>query len=126
MPSNKKILITEDEGIVALEIRETLENLGYYVVGEAQTGQEAIELARDNKPDLVLMDITLQGDMDGIEAAERIYNLYDIPIIFLTSHSDEATIKRAMRSNPFGYLIKPFNDRELYSNIEMTLHKHSV
>ena len=126
MPSNKKILITEDEGIVALEIRETLENLGYYVVGEAQTGQEAIELARDAKPDLVLMDITLQGDMDGIEAAERIYNLYDIPIIFLTSHSDEATIKKAMRSNPFGYLIKPFNDRELYSNIEMTLHKHSV
>ena len=126
MPSNKKILITEDEGIVALEIRETLENLGYYVVGEAQTGLESIELAKETKPDLVLMDITLQGDMDGIEAAERIYNLYDIPIIFLTSHSDEATIKKALRSNPFGYLIKPFNDRELYSNIEMTLHKHNV
>ncbi|MDD4126949.1 MAG: response regulator [Methanomicrobium sp.] len=126
MATNKKILIVEDEGIVSLEIRETLENLGYIIVGEAQSGIEAIEMANEFHPDLVLMDIVLQGDMDGIEAAERIYTLYDIPVIYLTSHSDEATLKRALKTNAFGYLIKPFNDRELYSNIEMTLHKHRI
>ena len=126
LATNKKILIVEDEGIVSLEIRETLENLGYIVVGEARSGLEAIEMAKDKTPDLVLMDIVLQGDMDGIEAAERIYTLYNIPVIYLTSHSDEATLKRALKTNAFGYLIKPFNDRELYSNIEMTLHKHRI
>lgn len=122
----KKILIVEDSALVALEISETLKNLGYSVVGEAASGLEAIEMARDLKPDLVLMDIILKGDMDGIEAAERIYSNYDIPIIYLTAHSDEATLERALKTNAFGYIIKPFNDRELYSNIEITLHKHRI
>ena len=123
---NKKILIVEDEGIVSLEIRETLENLGYMVVGEAQSGEQAVDMAREHHPDLVLMDIVIQGDMDGIDTAERIYSLFGIPVIYLTSHSDDATLKRALKTNAFGYLIKPFNDRELYSNIEMTLHKHRI
>ncbi|MBN1432661.1 MAG: response regulator [Methanomicrobiaceae archaeon] len=123
---NKKILIVEDSALVALEISETLKSLGYNVVGEAASGAEAIEMARDLKPDLVLMDIILKGDMDGIEAADRIYSSYDIPVIYLTAHSDEATLERALKTNAFGYLIKPFNDRELYSNIEITLHKHRI
>lgn len=122
----KKILIVEDSALVALEISETLKNLGYNVVGEATSGSEAIEMARNLKPDLVLMDIILKGDMDGIEAADRIYSSYDIPVIYLTAHSDEATLARALKTNAFGYLIKPFNDRELYSNIEITMHKHRV
>ncbi|GEM_PF-319636 len=122
----KKILIVEDSALVALEISETLKNLGYNVVGEAASGLEAIGMARDLKPDLVLMDIILKGDMDGIEAADRIYSNYDIPVIYLTAHSDEATLERALKTNAFGYLIKPFNDRELYSNIEITLHKHRI
>jgi len=122
----KRILIVEDSALVALEISETLKNLGYTVVGEAASGLEAIDLARDLKPDLVLMDIILKGDMDGIEAADRIYSSYDIPVIYLTAHSDEATLERALKTNAFGYLIKPFNDRELYSNIEITLHKHRI
>ena len=122
----KKILIVEDSALVALEISETLKNLGYNVVGEAASGLEAIEMARDLKPDLILMDIILKGDMDGIEAADRIYSNYDIPVIYLTAHSDEATLERALKTNAFGYLIKPFNDRELYSNIEITLHKHRI
>ena len=122
----KKILIVEDSALVALEISETLKNLGYNVVGEAATGLDAIEMTRDLRPDLVLMDIILKGDMDGIEAADRIYSNYDIPVIYLTAHSDEATLERALKTNAFGYLIKPFNDRELYSNIEITLHKHRI
>lgn len=122
----KRILIVEDSALVALEISETLKNLGYSVVGQAATGLEAIDMARDMKPDLVLMDIILKGDMDGIEAADRIYSNYDIPVIYLTAHSDQATLERALKTNAFGYLIKPFNDRELYSNIEITLHKHRI
>ncbi len=109
---NKKILIVEDSALVALEISETLKSLGYDVVGEAASGAEAIEMARDLKPDLVLMDIILKGDMDGIEAADRIYSSYDIPVIYLTAHSDEATLGRARKTNAVGYLIRPFNDRE--------------
>lgn len=118
--------MVEDSGLVALEIRETLEGLGYQVVGEAKTGKQAVELAGRTQPDIVLMDIILQGDMDGIEAADRIYSLYNTPVIYLTSHSDDSTLKRALKTNAFGYILKPFNDRELYSNIEMTLHKHRV
>ncbi|WOF17019.1 response regulator [Methanoplanus sp. FWC-SCC4] len=123
---NSRILIVEDEGIVSLDIRETLENLGYRVVGEARTGIEAMDLAKEFMPDLILMDIKLHGEIDGIEAADRIYSLYDIPVIYLTSHSDESTLKRALKTNAFGYLVKPFNERELYSNIEMTIHKHRI
>lgn len=125
MPGSR-IQIVEDELIVSLEIKETLRRLGYEVVARVTTGEEAIEKGGELRPDLILMDIRLAGEMDGITAAKTIINMYDIPIIFLTAHSDEATLKRAIEVSPSGYLLKPFNEKELLTNIEMSLHKHKV
>ncbi len=122
----KKILIVEDEAVNSIVLEKTLHELGYDVAGNAFDAEEAIAMARDEKPDLILMDIRIQGEKDGIEAAKEIYALYNIPIIYLTAHSDDETIKRAVESGPFGYLIKPFKEKELYSNIEMTIHKHKI
>ncbi|PWR69834.1 response regulator [Methanospirillum lacunae] len=124
--TGSRIIIVEDELIISLEIKETLRRLGYEVVARVISGEDAIEKAGELKPDLILMDIRLEGEMDGITAAKRIIDLYDIPIIFLTGQSDEATLKRAIEISPSGYLVKPFNDRELFSNIEMSIHKHKV
>lgn len=123
---DRRILIVEDEQIVAMEMTVTLKKLGYTVVGTANTGEAAIERAGILHPDLVLMDIHLKGEMDGIEAAGEISSQYDIPVIYLTAHSDFDTMGRALETQPYGYLIKPFNDRALYSNIEMAVHKHQV
>ncbi|NLV26307.1 MAG: response regulator [Methanomicrobiales archaeon] len=122
----RRILIVEDEAVTSVMLEKTLKELGYEVVGSAFDGMEAIELAKNKRPDLILMDIRIQGDMDGIETAKEIYKNYNIPSIYLTAHSDENTIKRAVESGPFGYLIKPFKERELYSNIEMVAHKHKL
>lgn len=122
----RKILIVEDEAVTSVMLEKTLKELGYEVVGSAFDGEEAIALARDRQPDIILMDIRIQGEMDGIETAKRIYQQYNIPIIYLTAHSDDNTIRRAVESGPFGYLIKPFKERELYSNIEMVAHKHKL
>ncbi|MBN1167956.1 MAG: response regulator [Methanospirillaceae archaeon] len=122
----KKILTVEDEAVNSIVLEKTLRELGYDVAGNAFDAEEAIAMARDEKPDLILMDIRIQGEKDGIEAAKEIYALYNIPIIYLTAHSDDETIKRAVESGPFGYLIKPFKEKELYSNIEMTIHKHKI
>lgn len=124
--SPRRILIVEDEAVTSVMLEKTLKELGYEVVGSAFDGIEAIELAKNKHPDLILMDIRIQGDMDGIETAKEIYKQYNIPSIYLTAHSDEDTIKRAVESGPFGYLIKPFKERELYSNIEMVAHKHKL
>ena len=122
----RRILIVEDEAIIAMELRETLEHLGYAVVGNELRGEDAVHAAGKLRPDVVLMDIHLKGKMDGIEAADRIARRYDIPVIYITAHSDQETLSRAIRSQPYGYIIKPFNERDLYSNIEMALHKHRV
>lgn len=123
---DRLILVVEDEQIVAMELKETLKKLGYTVVGTANNGEDAIDRAGVLSPDLVLMDIHLKGEMDGIEAAGEIASRYDIPVIYLTAHSDFDTMGRALETQPYGYLIKPFNDRTLYSNIEMAVHKHQV
>lgn len=120
------ILIVDDERIVALDITHTLQRLGYTIAGMASTGEEAVVKARAVRPDLVLMDIRLQGAMDGIEAAGRIKELYDIPVIYLTAYSDSSTLNRAKAAEPFGYLIKPFEERELHSTIEIALYKHRI
>lgn len=121
-----KILVVEDEGIVARDIKGTLQNLGYEVTDTVSSGKKAIEKAEECRPDLILMDIKLQGKMDGIEAAHRIHARYDIPIIYLTAYSDENMLKRAKITDPFGYILKPFSDRELHSSIEIALHKHEM
>ncbi|NLW75127.1 MAG: response regulator, partial [Methanomicrobiales archaeon] len=107
MPQGSKILIVEDEMIISMEIKQKLRGMGYEVVGQAITGESAILKAGEKNPDLVLMDIRLKGEMDGITAAKRIIELYDLPIIFLTAHSDKATLERAIAVSPSGYLLKP-------------------
>ncbi len=120
------ILIVEDEAIVALDIRKSLESLGYHVTGMASTGEEALTLARETRPDLVIMDIVLPGKMDGIETAKQIHAETDSPIIYLTAHSDRATVERATETMQYGYLVKPITTNELYSAIETTLQRRKL
>jgi len=121
-----RILVVEDEAIVAMEIEERLTVMGYHVVGTASKGENAMELARDLRPELVLMDIRLQGAVDGIAAAEEILRQFRIPVIFLTAYSEEATLERAKLAEPYGYILKPFDDREIKSAIEIALYKHQA
>jgi PAS domain S-box-containing protein len=120
---NLKILVVEDEIIVAEDIRDSLECLGYSVTDIADSGKEAIAKAALTKPDLVLMNIRLKENMNGLQVAEKIWNNFNIPIIFLTAHSDIKTIEQA-KGAPFGYISKPFRERELHNAIEMAIYKH--
>lgn len=121
-----RILVVEDEGIIAEDLRMGLEEMGYDVVAVASTGEDAVREAQERRPDLVLMDVVLHGDMDGIEAAERIHARLNIPVIYLTAYSDEKILERAKIAEPFGYMIKPIRERDLYSTIEMALFKHEM
>ncbi len=118
------ILVVEDEGIVAQEIKSRLERLGYAVCGIVHSGVKAIEAADELRPNLVLMDIKIKGDMDGIEAAGEIKTRFNIPVIYLTAYTDEETLKRAKAMEPFGYIVKPFEERNLMVAIEIALHRH--
>jgi AmiR/NasT family two-component response regulator len=118
-----RILVIEDEAIVAADIQDRLEVLGYEVAGWGTTGAEALELARSSKPDLILMDIMLKGPMNGIQAAHLVRVELSLPVIFLTANSDEAVLEQAKISEPFAYLLKPFEERQLRTNIEMALYK---
>jgi diguanylate cyclase (GGDEF)-like protein/PAS domain S-box-containing protein len=124
--SKTRILIVEDEMIVALDLEDRLRTMGYEVVDLVQTGQEAVARANALHPDLILMDIMLKGEMDGIAAAAKINELLSIPIIFLTASTDEKTLERAKFTGPFAYVLKPFEDRELRGNIEITTYKHGL
>jgi len=120
------IFIVEDELIVAEDIKQTLKSLGYTVAGHAKSGELAIDKIKETKPDLVLMDIHLAGTMDGIETAGRIRSLFDIPVIYLTAHADTVLLERAKITEPYGYVLKPYDERELHSVIEMALYKHAL
>ena len=120
------ILIVEDEALVAEDLSIKLARLGYEVRGVTALGEEAALLARERRPDLVLMDIRLKGPMDGIAAAEIIRRECDLPVIYLTAHSDRATLQRAKLTEPFGYILKPFEELELETHIEMALYKHQT
>jgi CheY-like chemotaxis protein len=120
------ILIVEDELIVAEDMKMTLTNLGYTVIAIANTGELAIEIAESKKPDLILMDIMLAGKIDGITTAELIRARQDIPVIYVTAFADETLLQRAKLTTPFGYVVKPFNEREVYSNIEIALFRHQM
>lgn len=122
--SKTTILIVEDEAIVAADLAGKLGQLGYEVAGTAAAGQDAVEMACRLLPGVVLMDIQLKGSMDGVEAAAAIRRQVDVPVIYLTAHSDSATLSRAMVSEPFGYILKPFEERELATTIAMALYKH--
>jgi two-component system cell cycle sensor histidine kinase/response regulator CckA len=118
-----KLMIVEDDRIVAMDLRGILQSLGYSVCAVASRGEEAIDKAIQTRPDLVLMDIRLQGDMDGIEAAEQLRAHLDTPVVFLTAYADETTLARAKLTSPLAYVLKPFNDRELHSAIEVALYR---
>ncbi len=118
------ILVVEDEIIVAMDIQSRLRKFGYTVMGLADSGEEAIKKAANNSLDLVLMDIHLKGKMDGVEAAQIIHNLFNIPVIYLTANADESTLERAKGTEPFGYILKPFKEKELKFTIEITLSKY--
>lgn len=122
--SKTKVLVIEDESIVSKDIQHSLKRLGYIVCGAASTGEKAIVLAEVEKPDIVLMDIMLKGEMNGIEAAEIVRREYKIPVIFLTAYADGATLNKAKITEPYGYIIKPFKEIDLHTSIEMALYKH--
>ena len=121
-----KIMVVEDEWVVADQLCRNLKDLGYTVCRPASTGDEAIRNAEADRPDLILMDIVLKGKMDGIEAVARINSQFNIPVLYLTAYTNQEYIERAKQTNPFGYLVKPFNGKELHATIEMALHKHRV
>jgi DNA-binding NarL/FixJ family response regulator len=120
---NAKITIVEDERVVAADLEEKLSAMGYDVCAKAYSGEHAVSMVEREQPDLVLMDIKLEGSMDGIEAANLIKKRFNVPVIYLTAFSDEQILQRAKVAEPFGYLIKPIQLRELRSNIEMALFK---
>jgi len=124
--SQSRILIVEDENIVALDIEMRLTSLGYQVVETAATGEVAIRHALELQPDLILMDINLRGEMDGVDTAHEIQKHQNIPIVFLTAYADDATFQHAVTSKPFGYVLKPFDERELQMNIEVALYRHKM
>ncbi len=124
--SPNRILIVEDQNIIALDLKSRLQGLGYAVVATLSSGEEAVQVSGDLQPDLILMDIRLKGRIDGIEAAAEIRCAQDIPIIYLTAHSDEQTLQRARLTEPNGYLLKPIEDQELRLTIEMALYKHKM
>ena len=119
-----KILIVEDEKILAMGLQKKLEKLGFAVTGLTSSSSEAIQSIKETQPDLILMDIVIKGEMDGIDTAKFIINLYDIPIIYLTAYADDEILARAEKTCPYGYIIKPYKDNELKANIKMALYKH--
>lgn len=120
--SKGTVMVVEDEGIVALQIKQDLERLGYLVPAVALTGEDAIGQLAEIEPDVVLMDIKLMGYLNGIETAKHIKTVLDIPIIYLSAYSDEETLKEAQATEPFGYILKPFENKQLHAAIQMALH----
>ena len=121
-----KVLIVEDERIVALDLQYQLRRLGYAVSDVASSGEEALRMAEEVQPDVVLMDIRLKGALDGVETAEELRDHSDVPVVFLTAYADDRTLERAKATEPFGYLLKPFEERELQVAIEIALYRHSM
>lgn len=121
-----KVLIVEDERIVAADLAQRLDRMGYRISGSVASGEEAVESVREELPDIILMDIMLKGRMDGVEAASLIRRKHDIPVIFLTAYSEDSTFQRAKDAEPHAYLLKPFNENDLHLAIEVALHRHKL
>lgn len=126
MQSDANILIAEDENIIAKDISNTLARLGYKVLGSVRTGRDIVKKAAELNPDLILMDIMLEGEMSGIEAAQQIITDFNIPVIYLTALADDETLHKAKVTDAFGYILKPFDERTLHSTIEMAIYKHKI
>jgi signal transduction histidine kinase len=121
--SNARIMLVEDERIVALHLQQQLTKFDYEVVANVASGEQALQKIEEKRPDLVLMDIHIEGGIDGIDTAARIPPSYHIPVVYLTAYSEEATLERARATKPYGYLLKPFSERELHATIQMVLER---
>jgi CheY-like chemotaxis protein len=121
-----RILIVEDDEIISNLITTMLEKKGYAVIGKITSGEQAILKAAELEPDLILMDIHLEGTMDGVAAARYIFQLFHYPIVFLTALCDDGLLERAKHAQPLGYILKPFTDKDLSSNVELALYNHSI
>jgi CheY-like chemotaxis protein len=120
---NSKILIVEDEMIVAKDLKQQLETLGYNIVGIAANGRDALKITGETNPDLILMDIMLKGELDGIETAQTIRNIYNIPFIYLTGSHDNTILERAKTTKPVGYITKPFDDIPIQNSITLAFRQ---
>jgi len=121
---SKRIIIVEDEAIIAAEIKSTLQLLGYTVVGHAMNGDKALDLFASTPADLILLDISIKGTLTGIDLARVVREKYDVPFVFLTSYSDKITLDKVKETGPYGYIVKPFNENDLKVNVELALYKH--
>ncbi|MFC1853975.1 response regulator [candidate division CSSED10-310 bacterium] len=121
-----KILVVEDESIVATDLKIMLENIGYIVTHVTSTGEKALQKLAEIQPDLILMDIQLEGLLDGVTVTELIQKEYHIPVVYLTAYSDEHTLDRAKKTEPYGYILKPFVEREIHTTIQTALYKHQI
>ena len=126
MISKIRIVVVEDESIIAMELKDRLKKLGYEVPAVVSSGEEAIQKTCELNPDLVMMDIMLEGKIDGVEATKQIHRQFDIPVVYLTAYSDDNTLERAKLTEPYGYVLKPFDERELYTTIEIALYKYKM
>ena len=120
---NARLMVVEDERIVGLHLEFMLKSFGYDVVANVANGEQALQTIEETLPDLVLMDVGIEGEIDGIDTAARIPPSHNIAVVYLTSYSDEATLERARATKPYGYLLKPFSERELRATIEMVLDR---
>lgn len=123
--TNVRVLIVEDEPLIAEDISDFLEEIEYTCAGIAYDSETALDMLINRHPDIVLLDITLEGMMTGIDIAHIINKKYDLPFVFLTSHSDKATLDNAKKTLPYGYIVKPFNEKDLVSTLEMALFRHA-
>lgn len=121
-----KILIVEDEIVVARELEARLRGLGYAIAGIALSGEEALRAASELQPGIVLVDIVLKGPMDGIAVADEMRTRFDLPVVYVTAYTDESTVRRAKVTEPYGYIVKPFSESEVYAAVEIALHKHQA
>ncbi len=126
MVEKARIMVVEDEAVISMEIQDRLARMGHSVCGTAASGDEAVSVAASNHPDLILMDVQLRGEIDGVETAQKIQSRIQVPVIYLTAFADDRTVERARETQPYGYLIKPFSEKELFAAIEMALYKHCM
>jgi CheY-like chemotaxis protein len=123
--TGERIMVVEDESVLVMLLKRKLHSYGYGEIDWVDNGEDAVRNAESFKPDLILMDIVLKGSMDGIEAAKKINENFDIPIIYLTAYSSDEVINRALETEPYGYILKPFREIEINANIKTALHKHN-
>ncbi len=121
-----KLIVAEDEFVISMQLEKALIAMGHDVIARAPSGEKAVELAREHQPDIVLMDIVMPGDIDGIDAAETIKNELGVPVVFVTAYTDDEVIERAKAAAPFGYIVKPFHDREVKAVIELAIYRSEM